>query len=524
MPDTDLMTMPPAGINPAAETEEQRKRRLAATMPPAGLPPQASSRGFYGAAMDSANRDSAPRETDKSDSREFLQRVMTSLRPQAGSALPANAVGAGSPSGDPSRSTMPPASVRGGRLLTASAAANIPLRREPPPEASSSAGSAQAMPPANLASSERSQPFSPTSGIVQPGISGQPPRVEAGTMLPATFDTVGLKPHDIAPVQNTMPPANYAQRYEELAGKEPTREQFPAEKLPLWKKIVGALAATAGGFGRHDDTSFELANKVFGSPQAKAEKKFGQQHDIWQRGLEAIQKESGLQNTASEMRLRGAQARKDEAEAKNLENPENATDKKIDEYTNDKGQRVLTFQRADNSTYDKVGGRVQEKQAGHTTPFEAFAYGSPDEKKSAQEFLDLEHRLGGRYRTPSEFEEKYRLFKQDPESYRAMFGDKTASGPDRATATKMLNYFDRRRREANQDFTLDDQQKQEQLEGIEKLEEPFLDAVQPGANRGSGAAGGADDRVEVVHPNGQRGTIPRSQLDKAKKKGYRVAQ
>ena len=41
---------------------------------------------------------------------------------------------------------------------------------------------------------------------------------------------------------------------------------------------------------------------------------------------------------------------------------------------------------------------------------------------------------------------------------------------------------------------------------------------------GSGAAGGSDDRVEVVHPNGQRGTIPRSQLDKAKKKGYRVAQ
>ena len=88
----------------------------------------------------------------------------------------------------------------------------------------------------------------------------------------------------------------------------------------------------------------------------------------------------------------------------------------------------------------------------------------------------------------------------------------------------MLNYFDRRRREVNQDFTLDDQQKQEQLEGIEKLEEPFLDAVQPGATRGSGAAGGSDDRVEVVHPNGQRGTIPRSQLDKAKKKGYRVAQ
>jgi len=341
---------------------------------------------------------------------------------------------------------------------------------------------------------------------------------------PATFDTVGLKPHDITPAQNTMPPANYAQRYEEQAGKEPTREQFPAEKMPMWKKILGLISAGAGGFGRHDDTTFKLASSVLNAPAEKAEVEYNKKHEVWKQALEAIQKESGLKNVESEIGLRAADARKREAEAKNLENPENAADKKIDEYTNDRGQRVLTFQRADNSTYDKVGGKVQEKQTGHTSPFEAFAYGSPDEKKSAQDFLDLEHRLGGRYRTPSEFEEKYRLFKQDPESYRAMIGDKTASGPDRATATKMLNYFDRRRREVNQDFTLDDQQKQEQLEGIEKLEEPFLDAVQPGANRGSGAAGGGDDRVKVVHPNGQRGTIPRSQLDKAKKKGYRVAQ
>ncbi|HEY6129263.1 MAG TPA: hypothetical protein VIW23_13880 [Candidatus Acidoferrum sp.] len=206
--------------------------------------------------------------------------------------------------------------------------------------------------------------------------------------------------------------------------------------------------------------------------------------------------------------------------------PEKATDKKIDEGYNAKGQRVHVYQRQDGSQYTKAFPDIvrQEQTTGHTSPFEAFAYGSPEEKRSAQDFLDLEHRLGSRYRSPSEFEEKYRLFKQDPETYRAMFGDKNAGGPDRATATKMLAYFDRRRREVNQDFTLEDSQKQEQLKDIENLEQPFLDAVQPGAGRGGAGAVGADDRVEVIHPNGQRGTIPRSQLGTAKKKGYRVVE
>jgi hypothetical protein len=42
---------------------------------------------------------------------------------------------------------------------------------------------------------------------------------------------------------------------------------------------------------------------------------------------------------------------------------------------------------------------------------------------------------------------------------------------------------------------------------------------------GVGGAGNAgNDRVNVIHPNGTRGTVPRSQLPAAKRKGYRVAQ
>jgi hypothetical protein len=53
-----------------------------------------------------------------------------------------------------------------------------------------------------------------------------------------------------------------------------------------------------------------------------------------------------------------------------------------------------------------------------------------------------------------------------------------------------------------------------------------MDTASGSGNAGGvgGAGNAGSDRVNVIHPNGTRGTIPRSQLDKAKRKGYRVAQ
>jgi len=236
----------------------------------------------------------------------------------------------------------------------------------------------------------------------------------------------------------------------------------------------------------------------------------------------AVTREQGqgredLNRRSIESEIRERNARSAQLEAA----PESPTDKKVDEYTNDRGQRVLTFQRGDGSVYDRVGGKTWQKQTGHASPFEAFAYGTPEEKKAAQDFLDLEKRLGTRYRNPTEFEERYRLFQENPDAYGVMFGDKSKGGPDKATATKMLNYFDKRRGEVQQDFTLDDQQKKEQLDEIGHLEQPFMDAVQTGAGGGGGRADSG--RVEVISPDGQRGTVPRSQLESAKRKGYRGA-
>lgn len=65
-----------------------------------------------------------------------------------------------------------------------------------------------------------------------------------------------------------------------------------------------------------------------------------------------------------------AEAKKAEADA-NLPVATNP-DKKIDEYTNDQGQRVQVMQRPDNSTYERVGGKVEGKTVPHEDPETQF--------------------------------------------------------------------------------------------------------------------------------------------------------
>jgi hypothetical protein len=311
--------------------------------------------------------------------------------------------------------------------------------------------------------------------------------------------------------QTAAQPRSIEDEYRGLLKDEPTRAQFPAEKMPLWKKLLGAAASVAAGAGGEGNVAGETARRFFGSPERKAEEKFEQAHQSWEGNVGRLMKAANLRHLDTEDR--NLQSGIDARNRGKTERPENLDREAYDYYVGhgmtpaDARKRVLQDAQS-----------VKPEPQTHTSPFEAFAYGSPEEKKAAQDFLDMEKRLGSRYKNPSEFEEKYRLFKEDPETYRAMFGDKSGGGPDRANAARMLNYFDKRRREVNGDFTLDDNQKQEQLKEIENLEKPFMDAAQPG-NRG-----GSEDRVAVRHPDGRVGTVPRSQIDKAKKKGYRPQQ
>jgi hypothetical protein len=297
--------------------------------------------------------------------------------------------------------------------------------------------------------------------------------------------------------------------FREALNQEPTRDQFPAGKTSWLRRLgsvgIGALAGVVNpALGVKAGTAF------LNRPKTDAEQKFEEAHQTWEGKLGNLFKAATLQHQS--MEDKNLQSEIDARSKTKEEKPENLDREAYDDYVS----RGMTPADARKRALQDAQS-VKPERTTHTSAFEAFAYGDPQEKKAAQDYLEFEKRVGARYKTPSEFDEKFRLFKEDPDTYKAMFGDKSRSGPDPATATKMLSYFDKRRREIQGDFTLDDQQKAQQLQDIENLEKPFMDAVQPDARNGN-------DRVEVIHPNGQHGTIPRSQLGAAKKKGYREAQ
>jgi hypothetical protein len=165
------------------------------------------------------------------------------------------------------------------------------------------------------------------------------------------------------------------------------------------------------------------------------------------------------------------------------------------------------------------GAASPQKERIFTNPFQASLYGTPEQKKAAQDFLAFEKKLGTRYQRPTEFEEKYRLFNEHPDIYKAMFGTKGGISP--AEARMMLNYFDKRKQEINKDYTLSDADRQQALAEVEQLEQPFMDAAQRAAAPGAGAPEG--DTVNVISPTGVPGTIPRKNLEKALRGGYKLA-
>jgi hypothetical protein len=167
--------------------------------------------------------------------------------------------------------------------------------------------------------------------------------------------------------------------------------------------------------------------------------------------------------------------------------------------------------------------REPAQRPAFTNPFEAFTFGTPEQKQSAQDFLAFEKKQDRENQRPSETAERYSLYLRDPDAYKAMYGNKEETGEertriaDRAHATVMLKFFERQRDEIDKNYMLGDDEKTQKLREIDELEKPFKDAATAQSGKDTG-------RVEVIHPNGTHGTIPRSQLDKAKKKGYREAQ
>jgi hypothetical protein len=178
---------------------------------------------------------------------------------------------------------------------------------------------------------------------------------------------------------------------------------------------------------------------------------------------------------------------------------------------------------------DWLKAEQDAKGKGHTNPFEAFAYGTPEEKKAAQDFIAFEKQQGAKNERPGEVEQRYALFLKDPEAFKAMYGDR-GGAQEQGQAARMLKFFDGQRKQIQGDFTLDEQTKQQKLTEIQELEKPYLDAAKVGGAAGKKNAGGTHDQgprageVEVTGPNGEHGYIPRANLAKATQRGWKQVQ
>jgi hypothetical protein len=90
-------------------------------------------------------------------------------------------------------------------------------------------------------------------------------------------------------------PRTPEEEYRDTLNKEPTRDQFPTSKLPMWRKVLGlSLAALSG------KNAEPLAEKILNGPEQRAEGKFDQAHQQWEGKLGNFMKAATLRHLNTE--------------------------------------------------------------------------------------------------------------------------------------------------------------------------------------------------------------------------------
>ena len=296
-----------------------------------------------------------------------------------------------------------------------------------------------------------------------------------------------------------IPPINAAPGTADYGAQR--QERLDYEKLHPWGSEVSEHPGTWGKIAHVASRVGNIAGDVF-APATMAnipgtdlnKQRQEAQNERWiNLGGENQLREAEEQGIRQRPEI---EAQKEKAAEARWEAAEEGREKRLGETTaaQDKRQQATleANERRTQEQIDAANERQERALTRHSNPFEAFAYGDPNERKAAQDFIALEGRQKLQDRPPSEVEQRYRLFQKDPDAYRAMFGDREAgqTSRDQAQAARMLNYFEKQRKTIRDDFTLDDAEKQRQLSEIDDMEKPYLDVAQPGGHPRAANAGG----------------------------------
>jgi hypothetical protein len=379
-------------------------------------------------------------------------------------------------------------------------------------------GSITGMPP--LAPAALSPVYAPAGKSVAggPAINAPPPPSVAG----------------MAPIVNTPPPETLAQPASVLPGAAPTGPNLAKDVLagnvppPQWRDYrpghvsIGRkiLAASLGGLaGLHDpNLGAETTRSIAYGPQMR---EFAGDTQQFKDVLGAGERATAQRKETLGEELTKAQTAHLGAETDLLGEPKPIPAEVARTYVDENDNEVAIMK--DGST--KVLGPAQGKPEKFTNPFEAFAYGTAEQKKAAQDFIAFEKQQGARYEKPGEVEQRYALYQKDPAAFKEMYGNR-GGAQEQGQAARMLRFFDGQRKQIQGDFMLGDQEKEQKLAEIQELEKPYLDAAQVGGAGWTKNAGANDNglragEVEVTGPHGEHGYIPRTNLARAIRRGWK---
>lgn len=215
------------------------------------------------------------------------------------------------------------------------------------------------------------EPSRTTPGFFS-GADEHPHAVSGEGMPPAFYAGNSEQPHKpVAQPANTMPPVGpQTKAYEDLASQ-------PRPELHGWKRVLDTIGRISPlGIGREIEQNIPGTPGNYDARLAGAAMRATKEQGI-EKGQEGISddrarqrreaapqhvgqftNDAGEETEVSRDPNSGSYSTQGVGDVGGKEKPE---DKKIDEYVNDQGKRVLTFQRADGSHYDSVGGKTFQK-------------------------------------------------------------------------------------------------------------------------------------------------------------------
>jgi hypothetical protein len=312
-------------------------------------------------------------------------------------------------------------------------------------------------------------------------------------------------PREMSAMRTDSPaPVESAQRFPAFQRFKSTLDEMPQrEEASVGRRLAGAALAGLAEYGRRG-SGREVGENVIEGPYRKQMRDWEQRARVAQQGAELERTEFDMGQSVARGKREDEKFTMDkEAHAQRM--AEAKGDKLVGQYAAKGGKQRFIFQRTDGSTYEKESEQEVAAKPDYASAEKTVTVGNRIKQFNPQTGrydIDVGPAPADKGRGQTEAEFKVQLYRQDPATYAAVFGDKAAGA-----GTKEL--IQQRGQVANQlkDMALDQEIRAMLTEELKTIDEELRDrrAMPRGAKD---ATGGPATKPELppggVKPEGAK--------------------